>query len=534
VQAIGADRLYSRPRLPQDQEHRGRSGDAGTMPISEEHYRQMDATALAQAIRQGETNATDVLALAAELIDAWQPRINAITWLDLDSARRQIRKLDPDAPFAGVPMLLKDIQPHNFMGMPTSDGCAAHRERLCNQHSHLVARLVTAGFIILGKTSTPEFGLKAITEPDAFGPTLNPWHPDFTTGGSSGGSAAAVAAGLVPLASASDGGGSIRIPAAYCGLYGLKPGRARVSAGPDQGPGWDGLTCDHVLTRSVRDSAALLDILAGPEDADPYACRVSPADPAGNSFSTALDTAPRPLRIALWSQSPLGGPVDDSHLEALNQTVAQLRELGHAVIPAAPRYDARALAHCYLMVYAGHMAAELAAIEAEHGPGGLRQVELDTRVLASLGNSYSAGDYVRAGRLWQQFNLALAELMTEFDLVLSPTTAQPPAKIGEQALPWIEAAGARFTLGMKLSAMLRSTGLVEKMALQQLARVPFTQLANFTGVPAASIPAGRCLSGQLPVGVQLMARPGAEATLLQISHQLERTRPWRVVAPTWS
>ncbi len=499
------------------------------MAISEEQYRQLDATALAAAIRQGDTNASDVLELAGELISAWQPRLNAITWLDLDSAARQLKKVDPNAPFAGVPMLLKDIQPHNFMGMPTSDGCGAHRERLCNRHSHLVARLVKAGFIILGKTSTPEFGLKATTEPAAFGPCHNPWHPDYTTGGSSGGSAAVVAAGLVPLASASDGGGSIRIPAAYCGLYGLKPSRARVSAGPDQGPGWDGLTCDHVLTRSVRDSAALLDILSGVEPDDPYSL-----DRGGNGFAAAAAQPPRPLRIALWSQSPLGGEVDEAQIQALNTVVAQLRELGHAVMPAAPRYDARALANCYLMVYAGHMAAELTQIEREHGPRALRDVELDTRVLASLGESYSAGDYVRAGRLWQQFNQAVAELFSDFDLLLSPTTALPPAKIGEQSLPWIEAAGARFTLGMKLSAMLRATGMVEKMALQQLARVPFTQLANFTGTPAASIPAGRCLGGQLPVGVQLMAAQGQESLILQVSRQLEQVAPWRAVAPTWS
>lgn len=500
------------------------------MAITADQYRQLDATALADAIRQQHTSAEAVLEIAATLIEEWQPRINAITYLDLDSARRQLKKLSPQAPFAGVPILLKDIQPHNFMGMPTSDGCAAHQQRLCNQHSHLVARLVKAGFVVLGKTSTPEFGLKATTEPLAFGPCRNPWHPDYTAGGSSGGSAAAVAAGIVPLASASDGGGSIRIPAAYCGLYGLKPSRARVSAGPLQGPGWDGLTSDHVLTRSVRDSAALLDILAGAEASDPYAAAAqNQTDCTEHSTQT-----PAPLRIGLWSHSPLGGSVDDSQIEALNQTVACLRELGHTVVPVAPQYDAQALANCYLMVYAGHMAAELGAIEKQYGANGVRQVELDTRVLASLGESYSAGDYVRAARLWQSFNLALAEVFADVDVLLSPTTAQPPAKIGEQSLPWIEAVGARFTLGLKMSSMLRSSGLVEKMALQQLARVPFTQLANFTGTPAASIPAGRCLGGQLPVGVQLIAARGQEALILQLSRQLEQQRPWRLIAPTWS
>ena len=284
-----------------------------------------------------------------------------------------------------------------------------------------------------------------------------------------------------------------------------------------------------MLTRSVRDSAALLDILAGGEPEDPYGARGH-----GNGFSDQHLQEPKTLRIALWAQSPLGGEVDDSQLQALHQSVSTLREQGHVVLPAAPDYDARALARCYLMVYAGQMAAEVAAIEREYGADAVRRVELDTRVLASLGESYSAGDYVRASRLWQGFNLALASLFSQFDLVLSPTTAQPPAKVGEQSLPWIEAAGARFTLGMKMSALLRSTGMVEKMALQQLSRVPFTQLANFTGTPAASIPAGRCLGGQLPVGVQLMAPQGKEALILQVSRQLEQQQPWRAVAPTWS
>ncbi|MCB0900386.1 MAG: amidase, partial [Actinobacteria bacterium] len=209
-----------------------------------------------------------------------------------------------NAPFAGVPLLLKDIRPHDFMGMPTSNGCAALRDNLANRHSHLVRRLMAAGFIILGKTNTPEFGLKATTEPAAFGPTHNPWHPDYTAGGSSGGSAAAVAAGIVPLATASDGGGSIRIPSAYCGLYGLKPSRARVSAGPDQAPGWDGLTCDHVLTRSVRDSAAMLDAVAGPDVGAPYV-----APPPVRPYGDEVGRSPGRLRIAFTTEPLMGTSV---------------------------------------------------------------------------------------------------------------------------------------------------------------------------------------------------------------------------------
>lgn len=498
------------------------------MALTPELYARLDATALADAIRQGDTSPEQVLDCAAAMIDLWQPRLNAITWLDLDNARKQVERLDRNAPFAGVPLLLKDIHPHDFMGMPTSNGCAALKDNLANRHSHLVRRLVDAGFIIVGKTSTPEFGLKATTEPAAFGPTHNPWHPDYTAGGSSGGSAAAVAAGIVPLATASDGGGSIRIPSAYCGLYGLKPSRARVSAGPDRAPGWDGLTCDHVLTRSVRDSAAVLDLLAGPEADDPYGIH-TPA----MSFAEACAQAPAPLRIGIWRQSPLGGEVDDEHLAALDRVARTLADMGHTLVNVAPQYDGAALARCYLMVYAGHMAAEVDAMR-QRGLPVETGVELDTRILAALGENYSAGDYVRAGRLWQGFQQAMASLFAQVDLVISPTTALPPAKLGEQALPWIEALGARLTLGMKMTAVMRATGLVEKMALQQLARVPFTQLANFTGLPAASIPAGRCYGGQLPVGVQLMAPRGGEDRILALSRQLEERLPWPALAPDWS
>lgn len=492
--------------------------------MEQKDYRRLDALALADCIRDGVITPEQAVDLAAEQLERWAA-LNATTWLDLDGARRQAREVDRSLPFAGVPLLLKDVRPHDHAGMPTSDGCSVHRERVMDAHSDLVRRLVAAGFVILGKTSTPEFALKATTEPRAFGPCRNPWDTQRIPGGSSGGSAAAVAAGIVPVATASDGGGSIRIPAAYCGLFGLKPTRGRVSQGPLLGALWDGLTCDHVLTRTVRDSAALLDVLAGPSALDP--CR---PEPPPHSFLEASRREPGPLRIALWRDSPLGGPVDPDHLSVLEEMVDVLHRLGHRVTVAAPDYDGRALARCYLMIYAGHMAAEAARIRHQHGAAALRRMELDSRVLAALGESHSAGDYVRARQSWPSFARALVEVFRDADLVLSPTTAQPPAAVGEQALPALEAVGARLTLALRLTRLMRATGMVERLAVEQLARVPFTQLANFTGVPACSVPAGRTRAG-LPVGVQFMAPAGREDLLFSLAAQLERAHPWPLVAP---
>ena len=496
------------------------------MALDRNQYRQMDATALAEAMRNGTVSREAVLEQAWQEIDHWQPTLNALVWQDRERAARQLREQDPAAPFAGVPLLLKDTAPNHLAGAPTADGCGAHRQRIAERNSYLVERLIRAGFIILGKTNVPEFCLKGTTEPEAFGATRNPWSTDHITGGSSGGSAAAVAAGMVPVATASDGGGSIRIPAAYCSLVGLKPTRGRVSEGPQLGQLWDGLSTDHVLTRSVRDSAALLDILAGAEPGDPHH-----AEPPAASFTELMQREPGKLRIALDTRSPLGGDVDAEIRRQTERTAEQLAALGHTVEEARPAVDGQLVARCYLMLYAGQVACELEDIRARHGAAGLRHTELDSRVLALLGRSFSAGDYARHLRHWNTLARGFAALFDRYDLYLTPTTAQPPARIGEQALPAAEALGARLVTTLGAGRLLRATGLVDKMAEEALQRVPFTQLANFCGTPGISLPVGFCQNNTLPVGVQLVAPQGGEGLLLQVARQLEEASEWRTLAP---
>jgi amidase len=496
------------------------------MSFGPDQYRQLDATALAEAIRNGSVSAQQVLEQTWQEIDFWQPKLNALVWQDRERAAAQLKTIDPAAPFAGVPLLLKDTAPNHLAGAPTADGCGAHRSRIMERNSYMVDRLIRAGFVIAGKTNVPEFCLKGTTEPEAFGPGRNPWSSDHITGGSSGGSAAAVAAGIVPVATASDGGGSIRIPAAYCSLIGLKPTRGRVSEGPHIGQLWDGMSTDHVLVRSVRDSAALLDILAGAEPGDPHH-----PEPPADSFLNLMQRDPGKLRIAIDARSPLAGEVDPEIRRITEQTGEKLAALGHSVEEARPDIDGKLMARCYLMLYAGQVACELAEIRQRYGAAGLRQTELDSRVLALLGNSFSAGDYAQHLRHWNTLARQFAALFNRFDLYLTPTTAQPPARIGEQDLPAGEAIGARIVTTLGAGKLLRATGLVDKMAEQALSRVPFTQLANFCGTPGISLPMGFCANGTLPVGVQLNAAQGQEALLLQVARQLESTGQWRTLAP---
>ena len=491
------------------------------MALSRTEYRKLDATGLAELIRSGEVSAREVVDAALTEIEAQNPQLNALTWQDHEQARRRADVMPMDRPFAGVPLLLKDTAPHDLAGAPTTEGCAAYRERIVADNAWFTRNLLDAGFVVPGRTNVPEFCLKATTEPRAFGPTRNPWDPDFIPGGSSGGSAAAVASGMVPLATASDGGGSIRIPAAYCGLFGLKPSRERISQGPYRSEIWDGLSSDHVLTRSVRDSAAVLDVLAGEGPGDPYGIR-APED----SFARLAQRGPGRLRIAFSTRSPLGGEVHPDHVRATREAARLLTELGHEVEETEPEVDGHAVAACYLMVYFGHMAAEASRIRFDYGNSALSLLEADTRALALLGDTYSAGEYVRYRAQWNDFARALGDFFGRYDLYLTPTTAQPPTRIGEQDTPLLDAVGSRTMASLGLGRLVRASGRVTRLAVNALTRVPFTQLANFCGAPAMSVPMGWSEQDRLPCGVQFTGARGEDALLLQLATQLEQAAPW--------
>lgn len=492
-------------------------------------YLEHDATGLAALIARRELSATEVLEAALARAAEVNPGLAAICLPMEDIARARVA--GPLAgPFAGVPFLLKDMA-QDYAGVPSPTGSRALRHWVPDHHSEVVRRFLAAGLVVFGKTASPEFALKAETAPRVWPrPTRNPWDLSRTPGGSSGGAAVAVAAGIAPIAGASDGGGSIRIPAAYCGLFGLRPSRGRVPNGPDEAEHWEGASSQHVITRSVRDSARMLDAIAGPEQGAPFTI----APPAG-SWSEAITRPPQHLRIGFSTRSPLGTAVHPQCVTATHRAAKLLADLGHHVEEAAPVIDGRELARCYVTMYFGHTAAAIAQARELTGAGD-GEFELETRILGLLGRSVSAGEYVRSHARWNSFSHALADFHRRYDLYLTPTTAQPPNHIGELDTPPAQQWLAHLVLALRAGRLLMLTGMVDALVESSLSRVPFTQLSNLTGTPSMSVPmhwaAVDDIGPDLPFGVQFVAPCGDEATLLQLAAQIEQAAPWQQRRPT--
>lgn len=485
-------------------------------------YRRLDATALAAEVASGRVTPEALLDLALARLAEVQPALNPVCRLMETQARAQLASGLRPGPLAGVPFLIKDAT-QDYAGLPTACGSRALAGLApAHRHAHLVRRFLEAGLVIFGKTNTPELALKGVTDPLAFGRTHNPWDLRRTPGGSSGGAAAAVAAGVVPMAAGNDGGGSIRIPAACCGLVGLKPSRGRVSVGPGQGEVWFGASSEGVLSRSVRDTALALDILAGPEPGDPIALP-RPATP----FVTQLQ-APLPrLRIAWCADSPIGEPVHDEARTAVERTVALLRELGHTVEPAQPALDGAALANSFLHIYFGQVPAAIRqAVEQGASESGFEPL---TRLIATLGRATRADVLTRELARWYDYALALAALHARYDIYLTPTLASPPVLHGTGEPPPSQLAVLGLLRASGLLSLLKRAGLLDgiirHMANDSLRHVPFTQLANLTGTPAISLPLHWTADG-LPLGVQFHAGAGQDGLLLQLAAELEATRPW--------
>ncbi|MDK2124835.1 amidase [Parachitinimonas caeni] len=476
-----------------------------------------DAIALADAIRRGETTAEAELEAAISRCESLNPRLNAIVCKLYDEARASLANL-PDGPFRGVPFLLKDLL-SPLAGAPLSQGCKALRHFRPDHDSELVKRFKSAGLVIFGKTSTPEFGLVGYTEPEAFGPCRNPWNLDRSVGGSSGGSAAAVAAGIVPIAHGGDGGGSIRLPAANCGVFGLKPSRGRLPTGPDYGEVWSGAVVEHALTRSVRDSAALLDWLAAPDAGAPYLIAPPPT-----SFSEAARTRPRALRVGVILEHPEGRRLHPDCHAAVEATVDLLRELGHQPEPVPLPYDYALMVDSYLQMYYGEVAADLRELAGVLGrPARREDVELATWVLGKLGHRRRAADFAAARRHWNTLARSMGRFHQQYDLLLTPTLAEPPTRIGELQPTAKEKLGLEWLSRLGLVALLDHP--IHQQAIRNFARMPFTQIANLTGQPAMSIPLYWSADG-LPIGSHFIAPNGDEVTLFQLAGQLESVAPW--------
>jgi len=483
-------------------------------------YDRYDGLGLAELIRKGEVSAREVCEEAISRIEARNPALNAVIHPMFELGRRAVEAGLPDGPFRGVPFLLKDMVAA-YAGVPLTAGCRALRNYIPDRDSELVRRFKQAGLVILGKTNCPEFGLLGVTEPELHGPTRNPWNTGHTPGGSSGGSAAAVAAGMTPLASGGDGGGSIRIPASHCGLFGLKPTRGRNPTGPLHGALWQGAVVEHALTRSVRDSAAILDAIAGADAGAPYVIK-SPEKP----YREEIKQDPGSLKIAFNTESPLGTGTHEYCKNAVLKTARLLQDLGHKVEEASPDIDGVKLAHTYFILYFGENAADIKLAENVLGKKvGRKDFEITTWFFGKLGHCYSAAEFVEAMREWDIAARVMGQFHLKYDLYLTPTVAYPAANIGELLPKSYEKAAMEIISFLGLGSLAKASGMVNQIAIQTLAKTPFTQLANFTGQPAVNIPLQWDENG-MPCGVQFIAPFGDEATLFRLASQLEKAQPW--------
>ncbi|MCX2181946.1 amidase [Streptomyces sp. SKN60] len=486
-------------------------------------YRRYDAVGLADLVARREVSPGELLDVAVERAEAVNGRLNAIVTPMYDLARERVTG-ELAGPLAGVPFLIKDLF-QDYAGLPTGSGSRAARRSVPSRHSEVVRRWLDAGLVVLGKTNTPEFGCKSITEPEVNGPTRNPWNLDHTPGGSSGGSAAAVAAGIVPVAGANDGGGSIRIPAACCGLFGLKPGRGVLPAGPSHAEHQQGLATEGVVSRTVRDTAAMLDVLtSGVDLGGPYL-----PGRAGIPYAQAVRRPPGRLRIGFTTRSPIGTPVAAEAMAAVEETVALLQRLGHDVEPAEPTIDGQRLALDFLTAWYTSTAATVAELRRTTGARS-RDFEADTLLLAAVGRSIAAPEYYAAHDRRNAHARALTDFHERYDLLLTPTLGGPPVRIGELDTPaWMKAAG-RLLTRLGLMGRLARTDLWKQVVLANLTTAPFTQLANITGRPAMSVPGHRTPHG-LPLGVQFVGPLGGEGLLFSLAAQLEAERPWAQEEP---
>ncbi|MBO0861011.1 MAG: amidase [Chloracidobacterium sp.] len=462
-------------------------------------YDKYDALSLAELIAKKEITPAELLdavRLRAEYIN---PKINAFSHFYFDKAREQIEGGLGQGPFHGVPFALKDLGQY-LEGTITSAGGRIWKDQIANYDSTLVKRYKQAGLVIFGKTMSPELGLTTTTESVLYGRTRNPWNLERTSGGSSGGASSAIASRILPMAHASDGGGSIRIPASCCGLFGLKPTRARTPVGPFKFESWNGLSAHHALTISVRDSAALLDATSGPELGAPYY-----APPQQRPFLMEVGADPGKLRIALIVDSPTGTRVDPECVQAVKEAAKLCEGLGHEIEETQWPIDAETMREAFLTIVHVSVARELDEAATPLGRAVTDQdVELVTWEMAQRGREIGGVAYSRAIVTIHQIGLAMAKFHRSYDVILNPTLGKPPVPLGV----------------LSLSPPDMRTFVREITEFS-----PFTAVYNLTGQPSMSAPLHWTQDG-LPVGVMFSARFGDEATLFRLAAQLEKAKPW--------
>lgn len=467
------------------------------MGLSE--YESHDAVGLADLVRRGEVTPEELLDAALERMSERNPALNAVVIGMEDEARAALREGLPNGPLRGVPFLLKDLAVL-YAGVRTTNGCRLFEDFVADHDSEITARYKRAGLVVFGKSHSPEFGLTTTTESALFGQSRNPWSHEHTSGGSSGGAAAAVAAGILPAAHASDGGGSIRIPASCCGLFGVKPTRGRVPFGPDAGEGWSGMSTMHAVSRSVRDNALLLDVIEGPDLGAPYQ-----AAPKQRPYVEEVGREPGRLRVALLTGTLNGMPTHTDCREAAASTARLCESLGHAVEEATLGIDVPAMAAASQSIMGGNLLSTLEDRAAQLGRAlAPDDVEPFTWGMVEAARQRGAGDYARSIRTIHAIGRQVEAFLQDFDVILSPTLAAPPENLGVLSL-------SNPDLETYIKAVLTSVG--------------YTQAFNASGHPAMSVPLHWNAEG-LPIGVQFVGRLGDEGGLFRLAGQLEQERPW--------
>ena len=493
--------------------------------ISKDDYLRHDGIGLAELVRSQQVTPAELLEAAIARAEAVNPKLNAIVRPLYERARKHAAQT-LSGPFAGVPFLLKDLI-GELGGEITAQGSAFFKDYRPQQDSELVRRYQAAGLVIFGKTNTPELGLTPFTEPRLYGPTRNPWNVEHTPGGSSGGSGAAVAAGIVPMANGGDGGGSIRIPASCCGLVGLKPTRGLIPTGPVRGDLWYGAATEHVLTRTVRDSAAMLDATGGLEPGAPHFL----AQPA-QSYLDTLRTPVRKLSIA-FSSKPMLSTLSDADNNAGIQATAQLlRELGHEVVEAAPTVPQEEFIVAFSRLIAAETAADYAAASAQMGKAfNAAEVEPMTEAIRRIGCSLTALEVNLAGRSLARITREIGRWFVDYDVLLQPTLGRAPFRIGELQPKGSDAVQMWIGNHLPLGNLAKQEGRTLALGQPTFDWIPNTPVYNVTGQPSVSLPLHWSANG-LPVGMMFTGRFGEDALLLQLAAQLEQARPWKDRRPS--
>jgi amidase len=487
-------------------------------------YGRLDAVAMAELVRRREVSPRELVDEAIARIERVDPQLNAVVERLFDQARAAAGASLHDGPFRGVPFVTKNLLAH-IAGVPIDGGSRFFHGLVAPRDSTLVSRYRKAGLVFVATSNAPELGLLPFTEPELHGPSRNPYDPSRTPGGSSGGAAALVGSGVLPMAHGNDGGGSIRIPASCCNLFGLKPSRGRVPVGPDFQEIWHGFVCDHVVSRTVRDSAAALDVVQGPEPGALYHAP-SPERP----YLEETRRPPRRLRIALSVTPHLPSQVDPRCAEAARAAGRLCESLGHVVEEAAPELRPRELAKAFFTVVVSELAADIRRgeqlMKKKARP---RDFEVATWLVALLAREVSAADFASSMGTLRDVSRQVSTFFERYDLVLTPTLARPPPLIGELLPKGFEKRVQTLAAATSSSLLLKLGGGIDGSVDRVFDFVPFTPLANFSGLPAMSVPLGE--ADALPIGVQFVGRFGDEATLFQLAAQLEQAAPWASLRP---